>query len=66
VEFIDVIKGRQSIRGYKAEPPPEELLRNILKAAVLAPSWANTQPWEFVIVGGKRSPTWIGFCMSVQ
>jgi nitroreductase len=54
MEFIDAIKGRQSIRAYKPEPVPKDLLRDILSTAILAPSWANTQPWEFVIVGGKK------------
>ena len=54
MEFIDAIKGRQSIRAYQRQPVPKELLRDILTTALLAPSWANTQPWEFAIVGGKK------------
>ena len=54
MEFIDVVKGRQSIRAYKPEPVPKELLKNVLSTALSAPSWANTQPWEFLIIGGKK------------
>ncbi len=54
MEFIDVIKGRQSIRAYSPKPVPRELLREVLNTALLAPSWANTQPWEFLIVGSKK------------
>jgi nitroreductase len=48
------INKRRSIRGFKPDPVPLDLLKKIIGQAVWAPSWANTQPWEFVIVTGKK------------
>src|SRR4030042_1875622 len=50
MEFMDVIRKRRSIRRYKPDPVPEEEIKYIMEAARLAPSWANTQCWRFVVV----------------
>jgi nitroreductase len=52
MEFLEVLKTRRSIRAFKPDPVPLSLLKQILEEAVWAPSWANTQPWEFIIAGG--------------
>jgi nitroreductase len=51
--LVDVIKCRRSTRGFKSEPVPKALLQAVMEAAVNAPSWANTQPWEFWVVSGE-------------
>jgi nitroreductase len=51
MDVIEAIKGRKSIRAYKPDPIPREVLENIMEAASYAPSWANTQPWEFAVLG---------------
>ncbi|TNE58159.1 MAG: nitroreductase [Alphaproteobacteria bacterium] len=53
MEFDDVIMGRRSIRGYKPEPVPKELIEEILKLAMRAPSSMNTQPWNFYVITGE-------------
>jgi len=50
MELIDVIRGRRSIRKYKTDMPSDEIISYVLEAAQLAPSWANTQCWEFILV----------------
>ena len=50
MELMEVIRNRRSIRRYKPDPVPEEEIKYILEAARLAPSWANTQCWHFVVV----------------
>lgn len=50
MEFMDVIRKRRSIRRFKPDPVPEAEIRYILEAARLAPSWANTQCWHFVVI----------------
>ena len=50
MELMEAIKGRRSIRKYKADAPSDEDLNFILEAARWSPSWANTQCWEFIIV----------------
>jgi nitroreductase len=50
MELMEAIKGRRSIRKYKSDPVPEEALRTVLEAVRWAPSWANTQCWELIVV----------------
>ena len=52
MKFDDVILGRRSIRGYKQDPVPQELIREILALAMRAPSSMNTQPWNFYVITG--------------
>jgi len=54
MDVIDAIKERKSIRAFKADPVPLDLLKKIIEPALRAPSWANTQPWEFAIATGKK------------
>jgi len=49
----EAIKGRRSIRKFKKDEIPRNLLEEILETASWAPSWGNTQPWEFYILTGK-------------
>jgi nitroreductase len=49
-EFMDVIRARRSIREFREEPVPEEVVAELLEAASLAPSSCNRQPWRFVLV----------------
>jgi nitroreductase len=48
--LMEIILGRRSIRRYQEKNIPGEILDRILEAARWAPSWANTQPWEIVVV----------------
>lgn len=50
MEFMDVISKRRSIRKFKSDPVPKEDIEYIVEAARLAPSWANSQCWKFVVV----------------
>ena len=52
MEFESVIRGRRSIRAYKPERVPEELVREILDAARWAPSWRNAQSWNVWVLTG--------------
>ena len=49
-EFLEIVKGRRSIRKYEDRPVPPEALDAVLEAVRWAPSWANTQCWELVVV----------------
>ncbi|MEM2092225.1 MAG: nitroreductase family protein, partial [Candidatus Bathyarchaeia archaeon] len=53
MEVFKVICERRSIRKYRDEPIPEEILERILEAGRLAPSAANRQPWSFIVVKDK-------------
>lgn len=52
MDVIEAIKTRRSIRGYKPEPVPKEVLEEILETAIRSPSSLNTHPWEFTVVAG--------------
>ncbi len=52
MEFDEVILGRRSIRGYKPDPVPKEVIEEVLKLAVRSPSSMNTQPWHLYVVTG--------------
>jgi nitroreductase len=51
--FDDVVLGRRSIRGYKPDPVPKALIREVIEMAMRAPSSLNTQPWNFYVVAGE-------------
>jgi len=50
MDVMEAIKARRSIRKYKPDPVQYEDLQVVLEAARLAPSWANTQCWKFIVV----------------
>ena len=54
MDIVEAIQQRKSIRAFRPDPVPKEILKEILDVALRAPSWANTQPWEFAIVTGKQ------------
>lgn len=47
---LDAITGRRSLRRYRLEPVPPELINRLLTAAVWAPSAHNRQPWRFAVI----------------
>jgi nitroreductase len=48
--FLELVEKRRSIRKFKPEPLPDEYVDKIIEAARWAPSGANSQPWEFIVV----------------
>ena len=46
----NIIKGRRSIRRYQDKEIPDDLLNEVLESVRWAPSWANTQAWEVVVI----------------
>lgn len=51
---IDCLKTRRSIRAYKPDPIPGNVLKKIFEAAEYSPSSKNTKPWEYYILTGKE------------
>lgn len=50
MELFEAIRGRRSVRSYRRDEVPEQDLKEILKAAICAPSAGNLQSWEFVVI----------------
>ena len=54
MDAIECIKTRMSIRGFKPEPVPREVLMGVFNTAKWSPSYKNSQPWECVILSGAK------------
>jgi nitroreductase len=50
MEVFESIISRHSVRSYEKKDVPNELIGQMLEAAVRAPSAGNVQPWEFIVV----------------
>ena len=50
MSVYDLILSRRSIRQFRTEPVSQDILRDIVNAGRLAPSAANRQPLEFIVV----------------
>lgn len=48
--FLELARGRRSIRKFRQDPLPREVLYRIIEAASWAPSASNRQDWEFRVV----------------
>jgi nitroreductase len=54
MDFKEVYKNRRSIRNYKDQPVPVEILHDIIKECTMSPSSGNNQPWQFILVNNKE------------
>lgn len=52
MEFEDLVRTRRSVRGYKADPVPRDLIDEIISVAKGAPSSMNSQPWHVHVLTG--------------
>jgi len=71
MDFYQVVQTRRSIRSYRQEKVPAELIDKLIGAAMLAPSAGNQRPWHFVIVRDREKlaaiPAFHPYCkMAVQ
>jgi len=51
---MKAILTRRSIRKYKPQAVPDEIITELLTAAMCAPSAGNEQPWEFVVINDRK------------
>lgn len=54
MDALQAIHTRRSIRQYQDRPVPEELVRQVLAAAMSAPSARNARPWRFVVISDRE------------
>ena len=47
---LALLKARRSIRRYRPDPVPDEMVEQLLEAGRWAPSASNRQPWAFIVV----------------
>jgi nitroreductase len=55
MDIIRVIKERRSVRKYKKDAVPDEIIIDIIDAARAAPSWANTQVCQYIVVKDQKT-----------
>lgn len=48
--LLNLLKSRRSIRRYKPDPVPDEMVEQLLEAGRWAPSASNRQPWQFIVI----------------
>lgn len=53
MNVVAALQERHSTRAYKPMAVDREMILKVLEAANYAPSWANTQPWEFYVATGE-------------
>ena len=58
--FQDLAERRRSVRAYKPDDVPDDLLQQVLDAGRLAPSACNKQPWRFIVVRGETGRRALG------
>ena len=58
-ETLQVIRNRRSIRAFKPEQIKDEELKEIVEAAIYAPSATNKQPWHFTVIQNKELIDWL-------
>jgi len=57
MEYFDLIRKRYSVRAYKSDPVEDEKLQQVLDAGRLAPTAANRQPFQIIVIHteGRRA-----------
>lgn len=60
-EFYQLIESRKSIRQFKPDLPPKEVIERILLAGMHAPSGKNRQNWRFFVVTGKKRDEYLQY-----
>ncbi len=52
--YTDLLHTRRSVRNYREDPVPVDLIREMIDESTLAPSAGNGQPWQFIIITDKN------------
>lgn len=54
MDCFEALLGRRSCRNFKSDPVEKVKITKMLEAAIYAPSPANKQPWEFIVVNNPK------------
>ena len=54
MDLFEAMRDRRSVRAFKPAPVPREIIEEILRLTIHAPSAINLQPWEFIVVAGEE------------
>jgi nitroreductase len=53
MDLIEAIRNRRSIRSFKPDPVPKNILEQLIEISRWSPSGSNSQPWELILLGGQ-------------
>ena len=65
-DLLNLLHSRRSLRRYRPERPPRALLRQVLRAAIQAPSAHNRQPWRFVVLQEEEDRSGLARAMGAR
>jgi nitroreductase len=51
--FEELLVSRRSVRRFRSDAPPDDLVQRLLELAISAPSASNKQPWRFLVVARR-------------
>jgi len=54
MDAMEAILSRRSIRRYTSEKVSDHLIKELLEAAMNAPSASNEQPWHFIVIDDRK------------
>lgn len=60
MDVSEAIRRRRSVRDYRSDPIPPDVLERVTESLRLAPSACNHQPWRFVLVADEALRTDLG------
>ena len=61
-EVMKAILTRRSIRKFTEQPIPEDVMKDIVDAALHAPSGMGKQTWQFTVITNKVKPSGLIRC----
>lgn len=61
IEFYRLLYARRSIRKFKPDAVPSDVLQRILDAGMQAPSGKNRQNWRFYVLQGAKRDEYIKY-----
>lgn len=53
MDLMNAIRNRKSVRAFNSKPIDKAVVKELLQAAIMAPSGSNAQPWKFYVLTGK-------------
>ncbi len=66
MDFMEIIRGRRSVRAFRPDPPSREQIEQIIEAARWAPSPHGRQPWRFVVITRAELKSRLADAMGVE
>ncbi len=60
MDLFEALHTQRSVRRFKPDPVPDDLLHKVLDAAIRAPSGGNSQPWVFMVLKDPQVKQQVG------